>query len=644
MPLRKRDTLLVVLALAIAGVALQSVLLHWHTGPETHGNAVRARRAQLLRQRPRPVAATAIAPLPPVAAARRLHARAKQRLLCMFPVGQSAGGHGMHRGLEYGITLAKMLVGPGRCDDVHLYSVVPPAAQRGGSSGEPPPDALLGMSSETLGPHIMHVKLALSHESEVYENHFEKLYHMYAYAYVREMRGVAEDDGGRGSESWDWYVKIDTDSIFIPENFHRMLRDLNADGRDPLFLGHQLNHRRVPINVGCAYAVSAGALALVGPELLRLPFARRIGDENELQSRRVMACADHRTNGEEFGFAVCLLSVGVQMVRARDALGREYIMPYQLRDHYFMIRYNAKDWYWQGKDQTNQLCESIAEYPVCAHNYRWVGHSTAWIYGQIYGTLKTPNALNVRNLMKAVHSGLDIDAPIDSELSAAIHDRWAADTRDWPNDILKWEPFLALRSGCTRGDITDLVAVARSAAFQRTLPSVADDAVVVSREVMQPAERVRRARVVAEAAAAAVAAAAPSGSSGGGGQRRQRLLCMFPVGSTAGGHGMHRGHEYGLDLARFLVGPGRCDDVHLYSIIPVAAQDEELNPSDDQNDRRERPPKARLGMSSETLEPNIEHIFMTNHHETEVYTNHFEKLYGMCVSSSSSLSCELVSS
>ena len=280
-----------------------------------------------------------------------------------------------------------------------------------------------------------------------------------------------------------------------------MLRDLNLDGNDPLFLGHQLNHRVVPINVGCAYAVSKGALRLVGPHLLRLPFSKRIVDaENprpgdgpaltstEREMRKVAGgavCADHRTNGEEFGFAVCLIQSGAKMVRARDGAGREYIMPYQLRDHFYTIRYNAKDWYWQGKDKKNCLCESIAEYPVCAHNYRWKAHSTAWIYGHIYGTLKTPNELNVRNLMKAVHSGLDIDAPIDSELSAVIHDRWEADSRNFPGSVAGWEPYLALRSKCVRtaaeaavtrttGVKPDVAAAAAAAAAVRTTQSMAD--------------------------------------------------------------------------------------------------------------------------------------------------------------------------
>ena len=272
------------LAICIGVVVLQTVVIHQYVDQQEISDSsnhavLREQRHHhpttdgqpALRRSARRAPEIAVAPAegtPGSTMATIERAARKQRLLCMFPVGRSAAGHGMKRGHEFGLQLAKLLIGDGRCDGVHLYSVIPVAAQVVATATTPisPPTDRLGMSIENIAPGIAHIYLTLSHESEVYENHFEKLYHIYAFAYVREL------------EQWDWFVKIDTDSVFIPENFHRMLVDLKLDGRDSLFVGHQLNHRDVPINVGCAYAVSQGALRAVGPELIRLPFTERIGN------------------------------------------------------------------------------------------------------------------------------------------------------------------------------------------------------------------------------------------------------------------------------------------------------------------------------------------------------------------------------
>merc|ERR1712099_79675 len=75
--------------------------------------------------------------------------------------------------------------------------------------------------------------------------------------------------------------------------------------------------------------------------------------------------------------AHCLGIVDIHVVGTVDAQGREYIQPFQLCAHRYMMPPPAaetlaarRDWFWMDKNTNAGLANCCAAYPVAFHSYK----------------------------------------------------------------------------------------------------------------------------------------------------------------------------------------------------------------------------------------------------------------------------------
>lgn len=200
-------------------------------------------------------------------------------------------------------------------------------------------------------------------------NQWQKTHHMLLWEFLHE-----EED-----RRYDWYVKVDTDAVFIPSNFLRFAQAFRNGY--PAYVGHVLRHypydgsnsetfpdSGLKFNAGGCYALNREALEAVGPHL------------KDGQGR----CSGYiATPSEDAHLAPCLRTIHIGANNSQDQNGREYFLPFHFVDHYYNTKYavqpeNGKpDWFWAGKDRKNELKESTAQYPVAAHNYKEDAKCTA---------------------------------------------------------------------------------------------------------------------------------------------------------------------------------------------------------------------------------------------------------------------------
>ena len=154
-----------------------------------------------------------------------------QRILCLMPVHSS--------GMKQARKLAVKVVRLG-CDAVMLVSA------RTGTDNSAPGDGEIisvGSDAKSGGPQetIKHLILDYKpHRVQRYEddttgrdttkNQFQKTHHMFIYLANHQ-----------SFEQYDWFVKLDTDTVFLPANFRRLARG-KFDTSAPTYLGHRLPH------------------------------------------------------------------------------------------------------------------------------------------------------------------------------------------------------------------------------------------------------------------------------------------------------------------------------------------------------------------------------------------------------------------
>ena len=323
-------------------------------------------------------------------------AEARARLLCMFPCGgqpstafysgdgDGDGGGGDRESMDFVVRLATALAAEHLCDGVRLYYV------KDAGSGAP---ASAGAEGDVLRytDRISVVWLPLLHADESYDNHYEKIYTMLGSAFVEDL------------EAYDWFVKVDTDSVFFPENLRHFLRERRYSARDAVVLGSLGHFRRIAFPLGAAYALSREALRRSGPIWLALRFMPR-------HEAADCECVDARTQGEEPFVAACLSAAGAYAFDMEDERGASRFLPFQLKDHYSEMRYSAdpQDWWWKGKKAGADLDGAIARFPIVAHNYKGgvYSESSAADIAEALGALREGRAgaaLPLDEILPVVH-------------------------------------------------------------------------------------------------------------------------------------------------------------------------------------------------------------------------------------------------
>ena len=74
---------------------------------------------------------------------------------------------------------------------------------------------------------------------------------------------------------FDWFAKVDPDTVFVAPNFRRLVLQLRfADVDHGHYVGHALRSSdgsNASLNAGCSYALSSDGLRLLGPVLAKMP-------------------------------------------------------------------------------------------------------------------------------------------------------------------------------------------------------------------------------------------------------------------------------------------------------------------------------------------------------------------------------------
>ena len=202
-----------------------------------------------------------------------------------------------------------------------------------------------------LSPRIVVIQLNTHNASDSSEEQWRKTRLMFMHI-------------GRFYANTQWYVKIDTDTVFIPENFRAFLRripefavreddDNKQQGR---YMGHVLRHNDgLPINAGGCYALNKMAIT----KML------------DLFENQHPVCEPRTSSQEDVHLALCLAVANVTIYDSRDPEGREYFLPFPINCHVTM-RYSSAtdDWFWAGKHPQNELENSVTLFPVSSHGHK----------------------------------------------------------------------------------------------------------------------------------------------------------------------------------------------------------------------------------------------------------------------------------
>ena len=233
----------------------------------------------------------------------------------------------------------------------------------------------------------------------------------------------------RDDDDFDWYVKLDLDSVFVGENFRALACEARFDGDAPLALGHRATHRHFPMLLGAGYAINRAAMRRVMPRIMRLSVARR-----HTRDHAGIKCFTFATASEDAAFSKCLLAAGVRIPFTRDdEMGGEYFLPTSAGMARTHKRYpgapdadaETMSWYWKGKNfsqwaSPRHLEHCCAHRLVLAHGFK---HGGAHKVLKLLYTLET-----MRRTQQPTRMALDTDLIIQAEL--AIWDRVDFDATD----------------------------------------------------------------------------------------------------------------------------------------------------------------------------------------------------------------------
>mmetsp|Transcript_30272 Transcript_30272/g.66568 ORF Transcript_30272/g.66568 Transcript_30272/m.66568 type:complete len:417 (+) Transcript_30272:233-1483(+) len=200
---------------------------------------------------------------------------------------------------------------------------------------------------KTLRPRLCVSRDADKAKAKPCRNIWEKVWRTWQY--------VDEHD----ADEADWYVKVDTDTFFFPQNLRDYVASMRYQPSDPYYFGHQLRHAG-PMIAGSSSAFSREALRRLAAST----------GSNATDKR----CADGHGVEEPF-VGGCLYSKGVVPRDAFDERGREKFMVLTLGEHLTIvpskdIRLVKKyyEWYFGfGNPQTNWGKDCCSDRPIALH-------------------------------------------------------------------------------------------------------------------------------------------------------------------------------------------------------------------------------------------------------------------------------------
>ena len=173
-------------------------------------------------------------------------------------------------------------------------------------------------------------------------NIFEKIWRTWVYVARgtggSHVGGGTDDGAGTDAFRAEWFVKIDSDTWFFPENVDHYVTSRNWSHDEQHYFGHVLNHRKgdrgVSIVAGAAVFFSRATVLTAAEAFEGMPLEKGHLEEDG-------TCRDSYTGTEEVVTAVCLKEqAGVVAEPAIDSQGREEVSLYEIWD---ILSYNRTD-------------------------------------------------------------------------------------------------------------------------------------------------------------------------------------------------------------------------------------------------------------------------------------------------------------
>ena len=188
---------------------------------------------------------------------------------------------------------------------------------------------------------------------------------------------------------FDWFVKLDSDSFFVANNFRYWVEHRKWDPNTVLYFGHtmfeqsrSINLTRAQFNAGAGYGVSRRLLQLMYPYF---PTTR----SSFVPVRK--RCPEWHRWGEDVKFADCLRVAFPTLLpnNTRDDLGKETFLPFNPTLH---IGSTLPSWYYRGKDPVITAKQQLplgccSDRPVLWHKCRY---SIFWLDYFYYRVVSDP--------------------------------------------------------------------------------------------------------------------------------------------------------------------------------------------------------------------------------------------------------------
>lgn len=176
--------------------------------------------------------------------------------------------------------------------------------------------------------------------------------------------------GERYGQDYDYFVKIDADTLFFPNNLKFWSTRKQWDANNNYYFGHtifeqsrEITEPRSQFNLGAGYGISRGLMQLMQPY-----FANPHPSTNEDKHKK---CPEWHRWGEDYKFADCLRTVLPALIpnNTKDEWNRETFLPFDPEYHIAIMNKTFIKWFWRGKvdSETNELLHCCSSRPILFH-------------------------------------------------------------------------------------------------------------------------------------------------------------------------------------------------------------------------------------------------------------------------------------
>ena len=172
------------------------------------------------------------------------------------------------------------------------------------------------------------------------------------------------------ASDYDWFLKVDDDTIVFPENFKMAVSNLSSN--DTYYMGHTSYHGSTPFNNGCGYALSRAALESFAPAVKMLVNGTSYSSE----------CTPDATWAEDSRMGKCMNALGIKPTPTIDDEGRERSMAFNLKDHLAYVRRpDSRGWYFVGQPKSlRHGADCCSSRPILFHSYKEKHDNEALMY------------------------------------------------------------------------------------------------------------------------------------------------------------------------------------------------------------------------------------------------------------------------